>query len=81
MLRFKAITHNTKALGGGRVLKKCPDIVTRLATMIDRFTTALDCVDVAYIPDGTLDELPVPSQIGATRVGGVDLNRPRIAPP
>ena len=46
--------------------------------MTDRFTTALDCVDVAFIPDGILDGLPVPSQIGATRVGGVDLNRPRI---
>jgi DNA-binding transcriptional ArsR family regulator len=38
----------------------------------------LDCVDVGFIPDGTLDELPTPSRIGATRVGGVDLNKPRI---
>ena len=48
--------------------------------MTDRFTTALDCVDVGYIPDGILDELPAPSQIGATRVGWVDLNRPGSAP-
>ena len=46
--------------------------------MTDRFTTALDCVDVAFIGDRTLDELPLPSQVGATRVGGVDPNRPRI---
>ena len=26
----------------------------------------------------TLDQLPLPSQIGATRVGGIDLNKPRI---
>ena len=47
-------------MGGGRVLEKFPDIVTRLAARTDRFTTALDCVDVAYIPDGILDELPAP---------------------
>ena len=37
----------------------------------------LDCVDVGFLPDGLLDELPTPSQIGATRVGGVDINKPR----
>lgn len=39
----------------------------------------LDCVDIGFIPDGTLDSLPLPSQIEATRVGGIDLNRqPRM---
>ena len=46
--------------------------------MVERFTTALDCVDVGFLPDGTLDELPLPTRIGATRLGGVDLNTPRI---
>jgi hypothetical protein len=70
VLRFEAITHNTRALGCGRMLTKFPEIVTRLAGMLDRFTTMLDCVDIAFLPDHTLDQLPVPSQIGATRVGG-----------
>ena len=78
VLRFEAIVHNTRALGCGRMLEKFPEIVTRLAGMVDRFTTMLDCVDIAFLPDGLLDQLPVPSQIGRTRVGGVDLNRPRI---
>ena len=78
VLRFEAIVHNTRALGCGRMLEKFPEIVTRLAGMVDRFTTMLDCVDIAFLPDGILDQLPVPSQIGRTRVGGVDLNRPRI---
>jgi len=78
VLRFEAIVHNTRALGCGRVLEKFPEIVTRLAAMAERFCTMLDCVDVGFIPDQTLDELPAPSQIGATRVGGVDLNKPRI---
>ena len=54
------------------------EIVTRLAGMAERFCTALDCVDISFIPDHTLDDLPTASQIGATRVGGIDLNRARM---
>jgi len=68
--------HNTQALHTGRVIEKFPAIVTRLAAMVDRFTSMLDCVDVAFLPDGILDQLPTPTQTGATRVGGVDLNKP-----
>ena len=78
VLRFEAIVHNTRTLRTGRVLERFPDIVTRLGAMVERFCTALDCVDVGFIPDGTLDQLPLPSLIGATRVGGIDLNKPRI---
>ena len=78
VLRFEAIVHNTRALRTGRVLDKFPEIVARLAGMVDRFTSMLDCVDVGFLPDGILDELPVASQIGATRVGGIDLNRSRM---
>ncbi len=54
VLRFEAITHNTKALGCGRVLDKFPDIVTRIAGIAgiaERFTSMLDCVDVSFISD------------------------------
>jgi len=78
VLRFEAIVHNTRALHTGRVLEKFPAIVAKLAGMVDRFTSMLDCVDVAFLPDGILDQLPAPSQIGATRVGGIDVNRPRM---
>lgn len=78
VLRVEAITHNTRDLNCGRVLDRWGDIIRRLADMADRFCTALDCVDVGFLPDGILDELPVPSQLGATRVGGIDLNKPRM---
>ena len=78
MLRFEAITHNTKQLRCGRVLDRFGEIGARLAGMDDRFTTTLDCVDIGFLPDDTLDQLPLPSQIGATRVGGIDLTKPRI---
>jgi hypothetical protein len=78
VLRFEAIVHNTRDLGCGRVLARFPQIITRLTGMLERFLTALDCIDAAFIPDQTLDQLPLPSQIGTTRIGGVDLNQPRI---
>jgi hypothetical protein len=77
-LRFEAVVHNTRALRCGRVLDNFPTIIARLAAMVDRFCTTLDCVDVTFIGDDLLDRLPTPAQIGATRVGGVDLNKPRI---
>jgi len=70
VLRLEAIAHNTKRLGCGRMIEKFPEIVNRLAGMTERFCTVLDCVDVGFIPDGLLDELPQLSQIGTTRVGG-----------
>jgi hypothetical protein len=54
------------------------EIIARLAGMAGRFTTALDCADISFLPDGILDQLPLPFQIGATRTGGIDLNKPRI---
>lgn len=77
VLRFEAVCHNTKALRVGRVLDKFPDIVARLAGMLERFCTTLDCVDVTFVPDGILDQLPQSSVIGRTRVGGIDLAKPR----
>ena len=78
VLRFEAVVHNTRELRCGRVLERFPDIVARLAAMAHEFCTAIDCVDVGFIADGILDQLPAASQLGATRVGGVDLNKPRM---
>ena len=77
VLRFEAIVHNTKTLHCRRSLEEFGQIATRLGGMVDRFTGMLDCVDTGYLPDGVLEELPTPSQVGATRVGGIDLNRSR----
>jgi len=40
--------------------------------------TALDCADIGFLPDGLLDELPLPAQTGTGRIAGIDLNKPRI---
>jgi len=78
VLRFEAIAHNTRQLRCGRSLERFPEIVTRLHDMCERFCTTLDCVDVSFIPGDTLDQLPLASQLGNSRVAGIDLNKPRM---
>jgi hypothetical protein len=78
VLRLEAITHNTKALGVGRVLDKFGDIVARLRQVCDRFDAVCDCVDTTFVPDGLLDDLPRPEHVGAARVSGVNLDSARI---
>ena len=78
VLRFEATVHNTRELRCRRGLDNFPEIITRLAGITGRFATTLDCAGIAFIADGLLDELPLPSRLGATRAGGIDLNKPRI---
>jgi len=78
VLRFEVVVHNTQDLGCGRVLPRFPLIVARSISILERFLTTLDCVDIAFISDQTLDQLPLPSRVGQVRVGGVDLNNPRM---
>jgi hypothetical protein len=78
VLRFEATVHNAKELRRRRSLEYFGQIIDRLAGMADRFATALDCADVGFLPDGVLDELPVPTQAGTGRIAGIDLNKPRI---
>ena len=78
VLRFEATVHNTRELRCRRGIDNFPQIITALAGIAGRFATALDCADIAFITDGFLDQLPLPSAIGATRAGGIDLNKPRI---
>lgn len=77
-LRFAAIGHHTEQLGCGRTPNKFPYITARVSAMVDRFTGMLGCVEIGFLPDGILGQLSAPSKLGATPIGGVDLNRPRV---
>jgi hypothetical protein len=57
--------HNAKELRCPRGLAHFDQIIARLAGMADRFATALDCADTGFLPDGILDQLPLPSRLGA----------------
>ena len=78
VLRFEATVHNTKELRCRRSLENFAEIITLLAGMADRFATTLDCADIGFLPDGVLDELPLPARAGPRRIAGIDLNKPRI---
>jgi hypothetical protein len=78
VLRFEATVHNTKEFRCRRSLDNFDQIITLLAGMADRFATALDCADIGFLPDGILDQLPLPAQAGPRRIAGIDLNKPRI---
>jgi len=78
VLRFEATVHNAKELRCRRSLDNFDQIIDRLAGIADRFATALDCADTGFLPDGILDELPLPARAGTGRIAGIDLNKPRI---
>ena len=78
VLRFEVVVHNVRDLGCGRVVDRFSQIVAHLFGMLERFLTTLDCVNVAFISDQMVDQLPLPSRLGKTRVGGIDLNNRRM---
>jgi hypothetical protein len=78
VLRIEAIAHNTLELRTGRSLEKFPETVVALKTILRRFMDALSCIDQCFIADEMLEQLPAPSQVGKTRVGGIDFNKPRM---
>jgi hypothetical protein len=78
VLRIEAVAHNVRDLRCGRVVDRFPKMVTRLGYMVERFLNVIRCIDVAWISDGTLESLPIPSVVGQTRVGGVDVSKSRM---
>ena len=78
VLRIEAVAHNTRELRCKRGIDNFPQIIASLKTILDRFLAVLHGVDISFIDSGTLETWPHPSQIGAVRVGGLDVNRPRI---
>jgi hypothetical protein len=78
VLRIEAVAHDTAELHCGRSLERFPRIVTELRGILERFTKALSCLDQCFISDETLEQLPLPSHVGKTKVGGIDFNKARI---
>jgi hypothetical protein len=78
ILRIEVIVHNTKELSCGRSLPNFPTIVKMLRGMLERFLNVLQCMNTCFIADDLLETLPRPSQVGKTKVGGIDYNQPRI---
>jgi hypothetical protein len=75
VLRIEATAHNTQVLGKRRALAEFPRIVTDLKAVLERFIEALACIERCFIGGETLETLPLPSQVGGTKVGGIDLKQ------
>jgi hypothetical protein len=78
VLRIEVIVHNTREYRWGRSLPCFPDIVNRLKGILERSLNTVACMNACFVSDETLEKLPDPAQIGRTRVGGIDLNKPRM---
>src|SRR3990172_3454753 len=78
VLRIEVIVHNARALACGTSLPKFALILLKLKEVLNRFLNVLRYLDVTCIAETQWDELPTASQVGRTRVGGVDLNKPRM---
>jgi len=78
VLRVEVIVHNTREYRWGRSLSCFAEIVTRLREILERFLNAVGCMDACCVSDETLENLPLPTQVGQTKVGGIDFNRLRM---
>jgi hypothetical protein len=78
ILRIEVMVHNASDTPFRRSLVDFPKLVSWAKDVLERFLDALHCVDVCFISDEAMEKLPEPSIVGKTRVGGIDLNRPRM---
>ena len=78
VLRIEVVVHNTKQLRCGYSLEKFPRILIQARDILERFMEALSCIDQCFIADSMLEDLPAPSSVGKTKVGGIDLNKARM---
>jgi hypothetical protein len=78
VLRIEAVLHNSEELHCGRSLERFPRLVTELKGILERFVNALSLIDQCFISDETLEQLPKPSVVGNSKVGGIDFNKERM---
>jgi len=78
VLRIESTIHNARMLKCGNSLAKYPRILEWLRGALERFLDVVSAADASFVDTGQMDALPAPSCVGTTRVGGVDVNRPRM---
>jgi hypothetical protein len=78
VLRVEATVHNAKKAFPRYGLEYFDEIADSLRQMVRRFMEVLRSVEACWVTDATLEALPEPSQVGASRLAGVDLNRSRM---
>jgi len=78
VLRIEVIVHNVKALRCGKRLEKLSIVLARLQRMVIDFLTVVYAAHRGTLQADALDTLPLPTQRGAQRLAGVDIQKPRM---
>jgi hypothetical protein len=78
VLRCEIVLHNARGLKLGNSLRRWPALVEHLQGVLARFLEVVQCVDAPSLDDGTWDALPKPSQVGQSRVTGIQLTNARL---
>jgi transposase-like protein len=74
----RKLKRRLEQLRCGHSLEKFPRILMQARDILERFMDAFSCIDQCFIADSMLEELPTPSSVGKTKVGGIDLNKARM---
>lgn len=78
VLRIEVITHSVKELRCGKRLEKLPIVLARLQRMVIDFLNVVHAAHLGSLDPAVLDTLPEPTQRGAHRLAGVDVQKPRM---
>jgi len=77
-LRIEVIVHSVKALRCGKRVEKLSIMLARLQRMVIDFLNVVYAAHRGTLDAHALDALPQPTQRGAQRLAGVDLQKPRM---
>jgi len=78
VLRIEVIVHNVKVLRCGKRLEKLSIVLARLQQMVIDFLNVVYAAHRSTLEADALDALPQPTQRGAQRLAGVDIQKPRM---
>lgn len=77
-LRIEVIVHNTLELPRCRPLERFANVIERLRAIIEKFLETVHSIDVCFVADATLEQLPTATRVGKSKVGGIDYNQGRV---
>ena len=78
VLRIEVIVHHVKALRCGQRLEKLSIVLAKLRRMVIDFFNVVYAAHRSTLHADALDTLPLPTQRGAQRLAGVDLQKSRM---
>jgi hypothetical protein len=78
VLRIEVIVHSVKELRCGKRLEKLPIMLARLQRIVIDFLNVVHAAHLGSLDAGALDALPQPTQRGAQRLAGIDIQKPRM---